>query len=104
MEQSGESGEGGVCYDVPCACMIGRRQHHESGDSIRSSVLLVSCLGLMPSIVDAAALHGFKTFCLDLGRFVFVLWCGVDCLPLMDLVRKSWIESGYVDMTGGFGG
>lgn len=64
----------------------------ESGDSIRSSVLLPSCLGLMPSTADAAALHGFKMFCLDLGRLVFVPWCGVDRLPLMDLVRRNWIE------------
>lgn len=48
----------------------------ESGDSIRSSVILLSCLGLMLSPVEVAALHGFKMFCLDLGRFVFARWCG----------------------------
>lgn len=76
----------------------------ESGSSIRSPVICPSCLWLMLCTVGAAVLNGFKMFFLGLGRFVFVPWCVVDHFPLMDLVRRNWVESGYVDMAGSFWG
>lgn len=69
VEQSGKCGEGRTWHAVPCVCMM---WNLEAASGLLSCP---SCLWLMLCTVDAGVLNGFKMFCLDLGRFVFVSWC-----------------------------
>lgn len=88
VEQSGEDEERGHA-SLCLVCL----HDGESGDSIKFSVLLLSCLGLVLSLKDVAALNGFKMFCLVLGRFVFVRCCGSSFTDSFaeEKLNREWV-------------